>query len=50
MSELDNVLKDTGQFANKITSQELRYIKEIWDKFKDVITFWKEGMEVVALW
>lgn len=40
----------TGQFADKITSQELRYIKENWDKFKDVITFWKEGMEVVAPW
>lgn len=40
----------TGQFADKITSQELRYIKDNWDRFKDVVTFCKDGVEVVVPW
>jgi hypothetical protein len=50
VSDLDNVLKGTGQFADTITSQELRYIKDNWDRFKDVVTFCKDGVEVVVPW
>jgi hypothetical protein len=50
VSELDNVIKGTGQFSDNITSQELRYIKDNWDRFEDVVTFCKDGVEVAAPW
>lgn len=50
VSELDNVIKGIGQFSDNITSQELRYIKDNWDRFEDVVTFCKDGVEVAAPW
>lgn len=50
VSDLQNVLAGTGKYANNVTSQELRYIMENWDRFKDVVTFCINEMEVVAPW
>ena len=50
VSDLKNVLAGTGEYANKITSQELRYIMANWDRFKNVVTFCINEMEVAATW
>ena len=50
VSDLQNVLAGTGKYANNVTSQELRYIMENWDRFKDVVTFCINEMEVAAPW
>lgn len=50
VSDLQNVLVGTGEYANKITSQELRYIMANWDRFKNVVTFCINEIEVAALW
>ena len=50
VSDLQNVLAGTGEYANKITSQELRYIMANWDRFKNVVTFCINEMEVAAPW
>jgi hypothetical protein len=50
VKDLDNLLAGKGQFAEKITSQELRHIAKNWEKFKDVVTFYKDGKAVQAPW
>lgn len=44
------VLKNTGEHANKITSQELRHIQKYWDRFKDSVNFYKDGQKVGTPW
>jgi hypothetical protein len=43
-------MKEINKVKTSITSQELRYIKDNWDRFKDVVTFCKDGVEVVVPW
>ena len=50
VSDLKNVLAGTGEYANKITSQELRYIMANWNRFKNVVTFCINEIEVAAPW
>lgn len=50
VSDLQNVLAGTREYANKITSQELRYIMANWDRFKNVVTFCINEIEVAAPW
>ena len=50
MSNIDDVLKGVGQYANKTTSFELRYLKNNWDYFKDSTIFYNKGKIVQPPW
>jgi hypothetical protein len=39
MKDLPGVLSNTGEFAGKITSQELRYIRDHYSRFESAVTF-----------
>lgn len=50
MNDIDNILNNQGQFANAITSQEIRYIRNNWHRFKNSVRFYKNKKEVNVLW
>ena len=50
MSQINDILNNSGQYGNTITAQELRYIRDNWDRFKDFVKFYQEGTEVEAPW
>lgn len=50
MSELADVLRGTGRFAETTTAQELRHIMTNWDRFRFFVTFYVRGVEVAAPW
>ncbi len=49
VKELENVLAGKGKFAGSVTAQELRYIAQNWEKFKNIVTFYREGKVVKLL-
>lgn len=49
MNDINNVLNNKGQFANAITSQEIRYIRNNWHRFKNNVRFYNKK-EVNVPW
>ena len=45
VNDIKGVLNNTGQYANTVTAQELRYIKSNWSTFKNNIKFYNNGIE-----
>ena len=50
MQDIMGMLGSTGRWANSLTARELRYIRQHWAIFKDIITFWKDDIEVPPPW
>jgi hypothetical protein len=46
VKELEDVLLKKGKFADSVTAQELRHITQNWEKFKNIVTFYREGKVV----
>jgi RHS repeat-associated protein len=46
VDDLQNVLKNTGPYANTITGEELRYIYANWDRFGKLVTFYVNGVPI----
>lgn len=50
MENIDGVLRGTGPYTNMVTGQELRYIRDNWNVFKNTVQFYKNGREVGPPW
>lgn len=50
MEDLEGALSGTGKWANKVTSSELRYIRQNWSKFQNMVRFYDQGSEVPPPW
>ena len=50
MADLDGVLNNIGKYAEMITSQELRYIRDNWKRLNKCVIFYKNNKEVPAPW
>jgi hypothetical protein len=50
IQDLRGVLAGSGDYANKITSKELRHIQLHWSRFKDHTKFYRNGIEVPPPW
>jgi len=50
VKNLKGILKGTGEYAESTTSQELRYLRENWRRFKNNVKFYQDGAEVSAPW
>src|SRR5205823_6419084 len=50
MDDIGGVLAGTGEWADKITAIELRYIRDNWNKFNPKPKFYQNGAEVSPPW
>jgi len=50
MQDIPNILKNIGEFADTVTSHELRYIRDNWSRLKNTIRFYKYEREVEPPW
>lgn len=50
MDDIDNILNNTGPYANLVTAGELRYIRDNWFKFDGAVKFYNNGSEVLPPW
>jgi hypothetical protein len=50
MKDMDNVLAGEGKFGESVTAEELRHIRDNWDKFKVKPKFYMDGREVPPPW
>ena len=50
MDDIPGVLNNSGLWANKITSYELRHIRDNWNWLYDVVKFYMNDKEVPAPW
>jgi RHS repeat-associated protein len=50
MQDMDGVLAGTGKQADRVTSQEIRHIRDNWDSFKEKPKFYRDGEEVPPPW
>lgn len=50
MRDVRNALANRGQFANNVTSHELRYIRDNWKNFQTKPKFYVDGKEVTPPW
>ncbi len=50
MDDIDNILNNTGKYANTVTAGELRYIRDNWKRLKKGVKFYNEGKGVKATW
>lgn len=50
MNDVENILNNTGPYANTITAGELRYIRDNWSRFDGFVKFYKDGSEVLPPW
>jgi hypothetical protein len=48
--DVDGALSVTGPHAHSVTSQELRYIRDNWQRFQKIVTFEKEGQVISPPW
>ena len=44
MKDIPGVLKGTGQWADSVTGDELRYIQANWARFQGNVTFYQDGV------
>jgi hypothetical protein len=50
LDDLPAILNDKGKYASNLTAMELRYIRQHWGLFGDIITFWKNDEQVPPPW
>ena len=52
VEDIHCILNNTGRFANTITAQELRYIRQNWSRaeFKNAVKFYVNDVEVSPPW
>jgi hypothetical protein len=50
MQDIKGVLAGTGKYADSITGNELRYIRDNWKTFQSIVTFYDDGNVVSAPW
>ena len=50
ISNINDALKGIGPYGQTVTSQELRYIRDNWNIFKNVVQFCKDGQMVEVQW
>jgi hypothetical protein len=50
VNDIDGVLRGVGPHAQTVTGAELRHIQANWDVFKQVVTFYNGGAEVLPPW
>ena len=50
MTEVEAVLANQGQFAGKVTSLELRYIRDNWSRFSNSVVFYENGVKAGPPW
>jgi hypothetical protein len=50
MANLQGVLNNTGEWSDTVTANELRYIRNNWEKLQGSIVFYMNDREVVAPW
>jgi hypothetical protein len=50
VKELQGVLNGTSSYAATITGAELQYLKANWERFKNTVTFYREGAPVWVPW
>ena len=50
MLDIDGVLMGVGEYANRVTSDELRYIRDNWERLGNAVKFYRNGNEVIAPW
>jgi hypothetical protein len=50
MQDVPGMLAATGRWANGLTARELRYIRDNWDLFHQIISFWKSDVQVPPPW
>ena len=47
---INQALQSAGEFGDTVTSRELQYIEQNWQRLKTGIKFYRNGKEVVAPW
>jgi RHS repeat-associated protein len=50
VKDLPGLLRGTGPWADAVTSQELRYLRDNWKRFKDNVTFYRDMNKVPPPW
>jgi len=50
MQDVDGILNGTSPYINSITSGELIYIRNNWDRLSQNVKFYYNGMEVAPPW
>ena len=50
MQDIDGILNGTSQYMDRVTSGELIYIRDNWDRFSGNIKFYNNGKEVLPPW
>jgi hypothetical protein len=50
MDDLANILNNMGPYAAKVTSGELRYIRDNWSRLSNAVKFYVDGKEVIPPW
>lgn len=50
MDDIENILNNTGNYANTVTAGELRYIRDNWSRFDGSVKFYNNGEEVLPPW
>jgi hypothetical protein len=50
IENMDDLLAGRGPYANKITSKELRYLRDNWDRFEGSVVFYRNNRVVPAPW
>lgn len=50
MNDIENILNNRGDFADTITSQEIRYLRNNWNRFQGNVKFYRNGEGVNAPW
>lgn len=48
--DVNGILNGTSPYSNTITSKELTYIYNNWDRFFNNVKFYNNGMEVLPPW
>lgn len=49
VKDIDGTFKNTGEYANTVTSKELRYIRDNWERLEDNIKFYQNNKQVKEL-
>lgn len=50
MQDLEGILNGTSPYVGRITSGELRYIRDNWDRLSGNVKFYNNGKEVLPPW
>jgi hypothetical protein len=50
MIDIEGMLRGVGKWGNSLTAREIRYIRDHWAVFNEIITFWKNDVHVPPPW